>query len=679
MDLNAIPGLGPRRIEILLKAGLGDIPTLLRNIPRTWLDRTNVQKIQDLKEGQNCIVVGKILRSGMVQGRRARLQATLSDGSAEIQMVFFSAAKHWQKKLEVGSQWLAIGKVLSFRGLQLVHPELQPMEDNAEFQGAIAPVYSVTEAMRKSHMEQAFFRKLYAQLFQAPWLHLSSTLPQAIIDHLHLIPELQNLRKLHLPQSMAQVYQAKRQLKIVELLPLCLRKLERRKRMESHGIPREVDLEKLQRAKSFLPFQLTDSQEEAIAQILKGMQANGQLHSLVQGDVGSGKTMVAFAAMVAISNKGVQSALMAPTDILAKQHFQTLSPLFSQLGIACGLLTGNLRSQERNQVLQGLQSGSTQVIIGTHAVFSEDVLYSNLGLVIIDEQHRFGVKQREALLSKGNMPELIVMSATPIPRTLAMTLYGDLETVLIRQKPAGRLPIQTRLVSSEKRLDLQKWILQEVCKGNQAYWIVPLVNDDEESSSYSTESLLEELTTFSNKWTIEYVHGQMDAPERDQILQRFSENQIQVLISTTVVEVGVNVPNANIMVIDGPERFGMAQLHQLRGRVGRGNEQAWCFLNIDAQHASKDRLEAFTKITDGFAIAEMDLVMRGGGNLEGSEQSGTWILKWFDWMEDKPLVEEVLQMANSILEDPKLYTTLVQEWFSLKNPTAADDPSDGIH
>lgn len=679
MDLSAIPGLGPRRIEILLKAGMGDIPSLLRNVPRTWLDRTSLQTIKDLREGQNCIVVGKIVRSGMVQGRRARLQATLSDGSAEIQMVFFSAAKHWQKKLEVGTQWLAIGKVMNFRGLQLVHPELQPMEENSEFQGSIAPVYSVTEAMRKSHMEQAFFRKIYAQLFHAPWLHLPSQIPQSILSHCGLISELQNLRKLHLPQNMAQVYQAKRQLKILELLPLCLRKLERRKRMESLGIPRNLDMEKLQKAKSLLPFQFTESQDEAIEQILKGMQANVQLHALVQGDVGSGKTMVAFAAMVAISNKEVQSAIMAPTDILAKQHYQTLAPLFSQLDITCEILTGNMRVQERNQILYDLQTGKIQVLIGTHALFSDDVIYKNLGLVIIDEQHRFGVKQREALLAKGNMPELIVMSATPIPRTLAMTLYGDLETVLIRQKPAGRLPIQSRLVSLEKRVDLQRWILQEVRKGNQAYWIVPLVNEDEESNGYSTESLLEELTSYSKEWSVGFVHGQMDAMERDRILQQFAENQIQVLISTTVVEVGVNVPNANIMVIDGPERFGMAQLHQLRGRVGRGTQQAWCFLNIDTRHVSKERLEAFTKISDGFEIAEMDLSMRGGGNLEGSEQSGTWVLKWFDWMEDKPLVEEVLQMAHQILSTPSLFSEEVKSWFLTQNSKIQDDTSDGIH
>lgn len=683
VDLTHIPGLGAKRIEVLEGAGIRDLPSLLRNIPRSWLDRTQLNSISTCKPESTAVLVGSISRCGPVFGKRPRFQAWLRDSTGEISLLFFSAVAYWKKRITPGTRWVAIGRVQSFKGLQMVHPELQPLDGEEEFQGGIVPVYSISETMRASRMEQGFFRKLYAQVFQAPWLRLHDACPTPLLQNLGFQPELQNLRRLHQPRTMVDVYQGRRQLKVMELLPLCLRMAQRRRRMQNQGLSRAVDSLVVSEIRALLPFSLTEGQSKALDQILAGIEAPRQFHALLQGDVGSGKTVIAMLAMLGLCAKHTQCALMVPTDILARQHLQTLRPWFDHAKLRIALLVGSMKSAERNEILRGLADGTIDAVVGTHALFSADVEFRNLGFAIVDEQHRFGVQQREALLAKGKTPELLVMSATPIPRSLAMTLYGDLDAIIIRDKPPGRKPVKTRVMESGKRDDLKGYLLKECLAGNQAYWIVSLVEDSEESEAHSTESILSELQSFSSDWKVACVHGRMDEITRDATLTAFSQGKLHVLVSTTVVEVGVNVPNANLMVIDQPERFGLAQLHQLRGRVGRGETQAWCFVIADQANPARERLEGFAGTTDGFEIAEMDLRFRGAGNLEGSEQSGSWVLRWFDWLEDQKLIEEVLATSEKILSgetpfDPETQLA-IEEWFSGKSKALPEKNADGIH
>ena len=683
MDITHIPGLGKKRLEILQAAGIADIPTLLRNIPRNWLDHTRINTVASCHADENAVIVGTISRCGPLYGRRARFQAWLRDASGELLIVFFSAVPYWQKRITLGSRWVAIGKVQHFRGVQMVHPELQPLDIEEDFKGGIVPVYPISEEMRESRMEQGFFRKLYTQVFAAPWLHLQDACPTELLAALGFRTELENLRWLHLPHSMGEVFQGRRQLKVMELLPLCLRMTQRRRRMLNQGAARVLDLPRMELARKELPFSLTAGQEVALEKILAGLVAPRQFHALLQGDVGSGKTVVAMLAMLALCNSGAQCALMVPTDILARQHIASMQKFFAQAGLRLALLVGASKGAERREVLQGLAAGNIHAVIGTHALFSTEVEYSSLAWVIVDEQHRFGVQQRERLLAKGKAPDLLVMSATPIPRSLAMTLYGDLDAIVMREKPPGRKPVKTRLVETAKRDDLKGFLRKECLAGNQAYWIVPLVEDSEESDAHSAESLAEELTAFAKDWRVGMVHGRMAEDARDQVLGAFSRGELHVLVSTTVVEVGVNVPNANLMVIDHPERFGLAQLHQLRGRVGRSEVQAWCFLIADSNNSAYERLEAFTTTLDGFEIAEMDLRFRGAGNLEGSEQSGSWVLRWFDWVEDQKLIEEVIGVSEKILDNTFQFGTEtllgIETWYQGKSLQLPEKHHDGVH
>lgn len=680
MDLSGIAGLGPKRLSALEEAGIHSLPDLLYNIPRTWLDRTRVDPIATCRPDSRVVLVGTIVRAGVLRGRRSRFSATLRDESGSIELLFFSGVAQLSKRLEAGSRWVVMGKVSKFRNLQLVHPELQPMDEGEDFSGGMTPIYTITESMRKQRMENRFFVKLYTQVFKLPNLHLPKAAPQELTEFLGLRPVLDNLRRLHLPSSYGEAMQGRRQLKILELLPFCLRMSRRRRLLSARGRERRLDLGLVMNARSSLPFVLTDAQERSLERILAGLGGKSQFHALLQGDVGSGKTVVAMLAMLAVCGAGEQTALMVPTDILARQHYQSLKPYFDAAGLRLGLLLGAMGASERRQLLAELNMGLVNAVIGTHALYSADVAFASLGFAIIDEQHRFGVRQREALLAKGEAPDLLVMSATPIPRSLAMTLYGDLEAIVLAEKPPGRKPVKTRLVDPAKREDMKAFVLQEALGGNRCYWVVSRVEIADEGETLSVAEVQEELQNFSPSWRIGVVHGQMDESERDAELTRFAAGETQVIVCTTVVEVGVNVPAANIMVIDQPDRFGLAQLHQLRGRVGRGSAQAWCFLNCAPNHTARERLEGFASTEDGFAIAEMDMRERGAGNLEGSEQSGSWVFRWFDWIEDQELIEKVLELSDQLLDNKPAFPPEVlqklQDWYQYLPPASQED---GVH
>jgi ATP-dependent DNA helicase RecG len=718
MDLVSLPGLGPKRLEKLRKSGLNTVADLLYNIPRTYLDQTKVSKIADLRDGERVVVIGIITRAGIVKGRMSRFMAVLTDGTGEISLLFFRGTRYISNRVKPGTRWLVSGVVGSYRGLQLVHPDMQPFDEGEAFNGQILPVYPISEVCREAKMEQRFFRNLYKTIFNFPGLTLPNACPRELTDYLHFAPVMDSLRTLHMPQNFDAIYKAKRELKILELLPFCLRMVKRRENQKIRGHERQIDLGNVMAAKARLPFQLTAGQDAALNTIIDGLNGKKQFHALLQGDVGCGKTVVALLAMMAVCGANEQCALMVPTDILARQHFKSLKPFFDAAGIRVHLLVGATPAAEKKVILGELQMGLCNVVIGTHALFSKDVFFAKLGLVIIDEQHRFGVSQREALLAKGDYPDMLVMSATPIPRSLAMTLYGDLKVISIKEKPAGRKPIKTRLVNAAKRESMKQFICKEAVGGNLCYWIASRVNADSstgsptgasgasassatlssadsaasDGSARSVDDIVNEMRSFIAafahadpniaKLKVAGVHGQMDDTERDEIIKQFAAGEIQILVATTVIEVGVNVPAANLMVIDQPDRFGLAQLHQLRGRVGRGNQEAWCFLMIpegEAAETSMERLSQFAATEDGFEIAELDLKTRGAGNLEGNEQSGSWVFRWFDWIHDQELISQTLERAEHILKDGSAFSEpareKIQNWYNEK-PSANED---GVH
>ena len=706
MDLSNLPGLGPKRVEKLSKSGLNTVADLLYNIPRTYLDQTKVTKIADLHDGERAVVIGIITRAGIVKGRMSRFMAVLTDGTSEISLLFFRGTRFIASRVKPGTRWLVSGTVGSYRGLQLVHPDMQPFDEGEAFNGQILPVYPISEICREAKMEQRFFRNLYKTIFNFPGLTLPNACPRELTDYLHFAPVMENLRALHMPKDFDSIYRAKRELKILELLPFCLRMVKRRENQKIRGHERQIDLGNVMAAKARLPFQLTAGQDAALNTIIDGLNGKKQFHALLQGDVGCGKTVVAMLAIMAVCGAGEQCALMVPTDILARQHFKSLKPFFDAAGIRVHLLVGATPAAEKKVILGELQMGLCNVVIGTHALFSKDVFFAKLGLVIIDEQHRFGVSQREALLAKGDYPDMLVMSATPIPRSLAMTLYGDLKVISIKEKPAGRKPIKTRLVNAAKRESMKQFICKEAACGNLCYWIASRVNADSsdysagssensaasDSSARSVDDIVNEMRSFiaafghtdANiaKLKVAGVHGQMDDSQRDEIIKQFAAGEIQILVATTVIEVGVNVPAANLMVIDQPDRFGLAQLHQLRGRVGRGNQEAWCFLMTpegEAAETSMERLSQFAATEDGFEIAELDLKTRGAGNLEGNEQSGNWVFRWFDWIHDQELISQTLERAEHILKDGSAFNETakekIQAWYNEK-PSANED---GVH
>jgi len=682
MDLSNLPKMGPKSLEALKSTGIVSLSDFLYNIPRTYLDQTKVSSIGNLHVGERAVVIGKIIRGGIIRGRGSRFVATLADGTGEITLTFFKGASYQSRRLQPGSRWLATGVVGEYRGLQMTHPDMQPMDEDEQFSGQILPVYSMTEAMVKARITQKALRNWYSVIFHFPALTISGICPKELTDYLHFNAVLNNLRVLHKPADFDSIRKAKRELKVLELLPFCLRMVKRRENQKVRGHERQIDLGQVMLAKSRLPFNLTGGQDAALNRIIDGLNGKKQFHALLQGDVGCGKTVVALLAMLAVCGAGEQCALMVPTDILARQHFKQMKPFFEAAGMRIQLLVGATPAAEKRQILGELQMGLCQAVIGTHALFSKDVTFAKLGFVIIDEQHRFGVNQREALLSKGEYPDMLVMSATPIPRSLAMTLYGDLQVISIKEKPAGRKPVKTRLVSPDKRNDMKKFICSEAKGGNLCYWIVSRVGSDDEGNSRSVDDVVNELRAFDPSVVVEGIHGQMDEEERDAILKRFAAEEVHILVATTVIEVGVNVPEANIMAIDQPDRFGLAQLHQLRGRVGRGDVQAWCFLmmpeNTDSDN-TLDRLTQFSHTDDGFEIAELDLQTRGAGNLEGNEQSGSWVFRWFDWIADQELIAQTLQMAETILKDKDSFDEeaheKIQLWYSEKKSANED----GVH
>ncbi len=645
-SLKLISGLGEKRITILNSMSIHTIEDLIRYVPRRYIDRTKVVSISEIEPGDEYTAIVFVKSAHVIPGRMKRLLCKVYDETGDLEIVFFNAATYMQSKFQEGTRMVVSGTISDQFKKSMIHPDVTMLDPDEKYVGEVVPVYPLTEEMKKARVEQKFLKKIVTQAFTIPTLKNIDEYPDVIMQRYSFVEELVNLKRLHAPETMSDVHIGLRQLKLQELLPFTVRLAQRREQLRKHGCLRAQSQTLSEQLTKSLPFTLTGSQSSALQGIFEGMNQDRQFHGLIQGDVGSGKTVVAFCAIADVIEMNMQAALMAPTEILAWQHYLAAQEQFNALGKKVAILTGSVSTNDRKQLLNELANGTIDLLVGTHALFSKDVEYNNLGLAVIDEQHRFGVDQRAQLLKKGQCPDMLAMSATPIPRSLTMSLYGDLTPIIIAQKPEGRKEILTRVVPSYKREGMKTFIQKEVDEGGQVYWVVPRIESSEEEALVSVDDLYDELSAYFN-CSVAYLHGKTDEEYKRETLGAFNKGEIKVLVSTTVIEVGVNVPAATVMVIEGADRFGLAQLHQLRGRVGRGTAESWCFLLSESEN--RERLDAFSKTNDGFDIAEMDLSDRGSGNLEAYDQSGVRAFKYFDFIKDFDLIEGAVSFSEEIL------------------------------
>lgn len=666
-----LKGVGPQRADLLKKElGIFTFRQLLEHFPHRHVDKTKVSLIRDIDSSTDYIQVSGKLTSVEVIGARKgkRLVAELKDSSGVLELVWFQGISWIEKKLRVGDQYLVYGKAGFFQNLpQITHPEIEELStDKADVKNFLEPVYPCTEKLKARGLGGRQIGKLtHALLTLLREKDLSENIPQSILKQLSLIPRFQALHNIHFPQRQEDYEHAMLRMKFEEFFLAQVRLgliRSQRHRFSKGVIFRQVGELFNGFYSENLPFELTGAQKKVLKEIRKDCGSGKQMNRLLQGDVGSGKTIVALLTMLLAADNGFQSCLMAPTEILARQHFRNIVNLLEGLPVNVRLLTGSTKVAERKEVLGLLKDGVIHIMIGTHALIEDTVQFSNLGLAIVDEQHRFGVAQRARLWEKAVIhPHMLVMTATPIPRTLAMTAYGDLDTSIINELPPGRKPIITVHRSEIHRPKVMDFIKSEISQGRQVYIIFPLI---EESQKMDYENLMkgyENVKAYfpEPKYYISMVHGRQSQPVRETNMQRFLKGDTQIMVATTVIEVGVDVPNASVMVIESAERFGLSQLHQLRGRVGRGSEKSYCILLTGSKinQEAKDRLITMTSTSDGFLIAEKDLSLRGPGDIEGTRQSGMLNFKLASIVLDRSLLEQAKDVAGQLIDkDPELTT-----------------------
>ena len=643
--LTALPGVGPKSAEKFKKLGLESLQDLLLYFPFRYEDFKS-KNVLDLEDGEKAVISGIVATPANVQYygyKRNRLRLTIKQGEVAIAVNFFNQP-YLADKIELGATVAIFGK------WDKAKASLTGMKVLAQVEDDLQPVYRVAQGI-----SQASLVKLIKVAFdQGLDQLLEENLPPILLERYQLLGRTQAVRAMHFPKDLAEYKQALRRVKFEELFyfQMQLQVLKHETKDVSQGLAIPWQEKMLAQKKAALPFSLTEAQERSLEEILGDLQSPAHMNRLLQGDVGSGKTVVAGLAMYAAYTAGYQSALMVPTEILAEQHLDSLTQLFPELNLA--LLTGGMKAAERRETLAAIESGQVDMVVGTHALIQEGVIYHRLGLVIIDEQHRFGVDQRRILREKGNNPDVLMMTATPIPRTLAITAFGDMDVSIIDQMPAGRKPIITRWVKHEQLEVVLDWMKKELAKGAQVYFISPLIEESEALDLKNAIALEEELKAyFANQAQVALLHGRMKNDEKEAIMQDFKDGKTDILVSTTVIEVGVNVPNATIMVIMDADRFGLSQLHQLRGRVGRGNKQSYAVLVANPKTESgKKRMKIMTETTDGFVLAEEDLKMRGSGEIFGIRQSGIPEFQVADIVEDYPILEEARKVASQIVVNP---------------------------
>jgi ATP-dependent DNA helicase RecG len=664
--LEYLRGVGLQRAQLLSKElGLFTYGDLIQRYPFRYLDRTQFYNIVDLHDDLPYVQVKGVLRGREVigEGPKKRLVAKVGDASGELEVVWFKGVNFLEKVIKNHQEYIVFGKPTMFNGRpQMAHPDLEEVSEQKPGQSFLQPVYNTSEKLKNYHrIDSKAIMRMVSDLLKIALPQVTETLSPALIQHYALMGKAEALQQIHFPQTPELLEKARFRLKFEELFYIqlkLLRQKDQRKVTLSGQVFNEVPT-LTHFYKNIMPFDLTGAQKRVIHEIYKDFLAGQQMNRLLQGDVGSGKTIVAFIAMLMAADNGAQSCLMAPTEILADQHYQGLKVYADQLGINLGKLTGSTRTSQRRILHEQLREGSMQMLVGTHALLEDVVQFRNLGLTIMDEQHRFGVAQRSKLWQKNPyvIPHVLVMTATPIPRTLAMTLYGDLDVSVIDELPAGRKPIVTVHRYDANRLKVFQFIRDQVAIGRQVYIVYPLIEESETMDYKDLTDGYESVQRAFPDLQISIVHGRMKAEEKDFEMARFVKKETQIMVATTVIEVGVNVPNASVMVIESAERFGLSQLHQLRGRVGRGADQSYCIL-MTGYKLSKDsrtRLETMVRTNNGFEIADIDLKLRGPGDLMGTQQSGVLDLLIADLAKDGRILSESRAAAQTILsDDPEL-------------------------
>ena len=659
-SLKYIKNVGSARAKVLTEIGLEDSEDLLYYFPRRHLDRTTVTAISLLKKGMITTIVGKVETCGERKTRKGKLfQAVLSDGTGLLTLLWFNGVPYIKKSIEIGDQFAVHGKIEFYNGLQIVHPEYDKLniDDDPLNTGSVIPLYPLTQELQKAGIENRFFRKIIRGMLKEI-NNISDFFPSEFLRKHKLVSRYEALHWIHFADKEKDVKRAIYRLKFDEhffLQLLMALKKESNCRVGTKPLDKTGPHVKL--IYDQLNFELTDAQNRVLKEIRTDLGKPITMNRLLQGDVGSGKTIVAvLAAAIAIGNN-VQIAVMAPTEILVRQHYESFKK-FSEIGkITCAILVGNTKEGERKKVIDALKTGRIDLIVGTHALIQKDIEFKNLGLVIVDEQHRFGVAQRGDLVEKGLNPHFLAMTATPIPRTLAITYHGDMDLSIIDELPKHRKPVITKKIGPERLKNVYNFMNNEVSKGRQCMIVYPLVEETEKSDLAAAVEAYETLsrTAFTDV-NVGLIHGRMKKEEKDNIMNEFSDNRIQILVSTTVIEVGIDVPNATVMLVEHADRFGLIQLHQLRGRVGRGSEKSYCiFVQRDITENSRKRLDIMERTNDGFVISDEDLKLRGPGEFFGIRQSGFFKYKIADLVMDGPIIKSARKAAfDLVAKDPHL-------------------------
>ena len=665
-DIKYLPGVGPQRASLLAKElNIVSFKDLLYYFPYKYVDRSRIYTIREIDGNMPYIQLrGKFLSfETFGEGRQRRLVGHFSDGTGVMDAVWFQGLKFVMGKIKAGVEYIIFGKPTVFGGrINVAHPDVDEADELTVGNMGLQPYYNTTEKMKRmlvnSHAVEKLMRNLFHAIQREPF---EETLSPWMVELFHLMPLAEALYNIHFPQNPELLRKAQYRLKFEELfyVQLNILRYTKERRNKFRGLPFEHVGEIFNTFYSQnLPFQLTGAQKRVIKEMRRDMGSGRQMNRLLQGDVGSGKTLVALMTMLIALDNGYQACMMAPTEILANQHYETICRFLAGMNVRVELLTGNVKGNRRETILKDLLTGDVKILIGTHAVIEDTVNFSSLGLVVIDEQHRFGVAQRAKLWSKNVYPpHVLVMTATPIPRTLAMTLYGDLDVSVIDELPPGRKPIQTVHQFDNRRASLYAFIRKQIEAGRQIYIVYPLIQESEKMDIKNLEDGYTNICEEFPEYRVSKVHGKMKPAEKDAEMQRFLAKQTQIMVATTVIEVGVNVPNASVMVIENAERFGLSQLHQLRGRVGRGADQSYCILvtGYKLSEETRKRISIMVETNDGFEIAEADLKLRGPGDLEGTQQSGVaFDLKIADIARDGQLLQYVRDIAERLLdEDPQ--------------------------
>ena len=660
-EITYLPGVGPKRAKVLGdELGVKTFADLLANFPYKYIDRSKLYSIEEVNTEMPFVQIrGRILsfETFDMGPRRERVVAHFTDGRNLMDLTWFNGGKYARTHYKIGTQYIVFGKPTLFNGrINVVHPDIDPAEEMQLSGMGMQPYYSLTEKMKKAGFTLRSMERLMRNLMDMIKDPLPETLPDEQVSRLHLASRDEALRNIHFPESAKALERARVRLKFEELFYVQLNIVryasDNRRKYRGYVFPRIGNV-----FNSFyhdnLPFPLTEAQKRVIREIWNDMRSGRQMNRLLQGDVGSGKTLVALMSMLIALDNGYQACIMAPTEILAEQHLNTINDFLKGMDVRVELLTGIVKGKRRNTILEDLAAGRVDILVGTHAVIEDTVRFARLGMVVVDEQHRFGVAQRAKLWSKSdNPPHVLVMTATPIPRTLAMTLYGDLDVSVIDELPPGRKPIQTQHVYDAQLPQLYESIRRQIRLGRQAYIVFPLIEESEHIDLKNLEDGYETLRQIFPEFKMSKVHGKIKPKEKEEEMQRFASGETQILVATTVIEVGVNVPNASVMVILDAQRFGLSQLHQLRGRVGRGADQSYCILVTTYQLSAdtRKRIDIMCETNDGFRIAEADLKLRGPGDLEGTQQSGmAFDLKIADIARDGQLVQMARDEAQAII------------------------------